>query len=171
MVVGKAAIGSFNLGRTKIRLEGLNHYASVSALLLNGALRIFTSTPKKLDERKHENFMKILFLISITATIILGGYNATVFSLLSLYSKTFLGMSMDDEYVQFFHDTEPIRKTAFWSFVGTILTFNISFVLSLYLQYEGSIRWWITGISSIIIALCCQNWLLIMKYASHIFEN
>jgi hypothetical protein len=78
-------MAKFNLGRAKIRLEGLSHYASVSALLLNGALRIFTATPKKLDDRKDENFVKILFLISITATVVLGGYTATVFSLLGLY--------------------------------------------------------------------------------------
>ena len=151
----------FNLGRAKIRLEGLNHYAGVSALLLNGALRLFTSTPKKLDKRKDENVVKILFLISITATIILGGYNATVFSLLSLYSKTLLGMSMDEEFQTFFEETASIRKSAFTSFVGTILSFNISFVLSLYLQYQGPVRWWITSGSALAIAICCK---LVINY-------
>jgi hypothetical protein len=161
----------FNLNRAKIRLEGLGHYASVSVLLLNAALRLFSATPKKLEPKeKAENIVKLVFVASIATTVILGAYTSTVFSLLSLYSKTFLGMGMDDAYMEFFEVTADVRKSAFVSFVGTILSFFLSFLLSLYLQYEGAVRFWITSITAVAIAICVQQWFLIMKYASVVFE-
>lgn len=160
----------FDLGRAKFRLEGLSHYASVSALLLNAALRLFCSTPKKLDNRKEENAVKIAFLIFTASTVVLGAYTTTVFSLLSLYSKTFLGMGMDDEYTTFIESTSEIRKSAFLSFVGTIFSFNFSFVLSLYLTYEGQVRVWITTITALAIAIGAQNWILLMHYGAKMLE-
>jgi hypothetical protein len=167
----KSSKSAFDVGRAKFRLEGLSHYASVSALLLNAALRMFSSTPKKLDHRKHENVMKIAFLVFITATVICGAYTTMVFSLSSLYAKSFLGMGMDDEYLDFIEATSEIRKTAFLSFVATILSFNFSFVLSLYLSYEGPVRFWITTITTVAILMGVHNYMLIMKYASKMFEG
>jgi hypothetical protein len=162
---------TFDLDRAKFRLEGLSHYASVSALLLNAALTLFNATPKKLDDRKQENAVKIAFVSLVTATVVLGSYTTMVFSLLSLYAKTFLGMGMDAEYVEFFNETLEIRKSAFLSFVGTVLSFNFAFVLCLYLSYEGQVRFWVTTITTVLIAIAAQNWFMIMKYASLALEE
>ena len=170
-VHGAAHDPPFNLDRTKIRLDGLGGYASVSALLLNAALRLFSSTPKTLDQRKWENAVKIFFVALVSATVIFGTYTTMVFSLLSLYSKTALGMGLDKEYVEFFKSTAEIRKSGFLSFVGCVLAFNLSYVVSLYLTYEGSIRYYITSISAVVMAVCIQNWFLIVQYASVMFED
>lgn len=160
----------FDLNRTKIRLEGFGHYASVAALLLNAALRLESSTPTKLDGRKQEDIVKIAFVGLITTSIVLGGYTATIFSLLCIYAKSFIGMGMDDEYTEFFQATEGIRKSAFLAFVGTILSFNMALVLSLYLSHDGRIRFWISSITAVVIAVLAQNGFLIMKYASAMYE-
>ena len=161
----------FRLDRTLIRLEGLGSYASISTLILNAALSLLSSTPKTLDGRKQEDAAKILFLSLILATVICGSYTTVVFSLLTLYSKTSLGMGMDEEFVEFFAATDQIRQTGYASFVATILSFNVAFVLSLYLSYEGPVRFWITSIATVIIAISVQNWYLIVQYASIIFHH
>jgi hypothetical protein len=162
---------AFSLDRTKIRLDGLGSYASISTLLLNAALRLLSSTPKKLDGRKQEDAAKILFISLISATVIFGSYTTMVFSLLTLYSKAALGMGLDEEFVEFFAATHEIRRTGFAAFVTTILSFNFAFVLSLYLTYEGPIRFWITSIAFVMIAISVQNWYLIVQYASLMYAR
>jgi hypothetical protein len=162
---------SFNLERTKIRLAGLGSYATISTLLLNAALRLLSSTPKKLDGRKQEDAAKILFGCLISATVIFGSYTTMVFTLLTLYSNAALGMGLDEEFVEFFAATHEIRRTGFASFVATILSFNFAFVLSLYLTYEGPVRFWITSISCVVIAISVQNWYLVVQYASIIYSR
>ena len=162
---------AFDLDREKLRLEGLSHYGSVSALLLNAALALSNAAPKKLDNRKSENAVKIAFASLIAATVVFGTYTTMVFSLLSLYAKIFLGMSMDEEYTEFFNATLGMRKSAFLTFVGTILSFSFAFVLALYLTYEGRVRFWVTVITTTAISVAVQNCISIMRFASIAFEQ
>jgi hypothetical protein len=158
-----------DINRVRIRLEGLSQYASVSAMLLNAALRL--PAPKKLDENKSENIVKIVYAVAVTSTVLAALYTIMVFSLLSLYSKSFLGMNMDEEYLEFFTNTNPIRKSAFLSFICTVLLFYLSFILSLVQQYEGRLRYWITTGSVIFIAMGIHQWKQIMYFASAMYEN
>lgn len=167
----KSNVIPFDLDRTKLRLDGLGHYASVSTLVLSAALTLSNATPKKLDERKSENAIKLAFVSCIITTVVLGAYTSMVFSLLSLYSKTFLGMMLDEEFVEFFQATAEIRRSAFASFVGAMLSFNAAFVISLCLHYEGRVRFWIATITSVVLAICAQSLILIINSASHMFQD
>jgi len=162
----------FNLNRVKTRLEGFTHYASVSALLLNAVLRLESGTPTKLDGRPTEDAVKVLFKICVAACVVLGSYTATVFSMLSLYSKSFIGMGMDNEYLDFFNVTSGFRKSAFGSFVGTVLSFNIAVVLSIYLSNDkGRVRFWLTAATATVVLYCAQQWYMIMQYASVMYQH
>jgi hypothetical protein len=150
---GEAApAGTFDMGLAKTRLEGLA-YSTVTTLMLNAALRLFSSTPKKLESIpddpdkakvvKLNNSLKVAFGISLSFSAALGLYTTIVFTLMAIYSKTALGMGLQEEYLEFFDKCAPFRLAGFRAFIGTLMTYNVSWVLSLVLNYEGDIRWWL----------------------------
>ena len=162
-------VPALDLDRTIYRLSGIGHYASVAALFMNAALVVLNALPKKFNLTKEDNTAKIIGSAFACATVIFGVYSSMVFSLESLYSKTILGMSRDDEFLQFYEKTSSIREGAFYTFVGAVLSFNGAFVMTLYLNTEGKVRSWLTTGAVILTACCAQHWFSIMSCASRSF--
>ena len=176
-----AADAAFDLTRARIRLEGLSAYGVTCALLMNGALRIFSSTPKKLVDiskmevgteemrvAKMENAATILFAVISTVTVLSGTFTTVIFSLMALYSKTALGMNSDAEYLEFFKMTGPIRKKGFQMYVVSLLGFKGSFILSLFLSGKSKLRYYLSGFAFAISLLSCFYIKRIMDLASAI---
>mmetsp|Transcript_20831 Transcript_20831/g.45231 ORF Transcript_20831/g.45231 Transcript_20831/m.45231 type:complete len:206 (-) Transcript_20831:261-878(-) len=144
------AATAFDLGLSKTRLEGLA-YGTVTSLMMNGALRLFSATPKNLmpvpddaalaKKVRFDNCLKIIFGLCMSISVALGLYTTTIFTIMSIYSKTALGMGLQSDYNKWFEACAPYRQWGFRSFLGTILTFNASWILSLILTYEDDIRW------------------------------
>lgn len=147
-----AGAAAFDMGLAKTRLEGLA-YSTVTTLMMNSALRLFSSTPKKLkpipDDAEEasivrfDNYLKIIFGLCISLSVALGAYTTTVFTLMTIYSKTALGMGLQSEYNTFFDSCAPYRILGFRAFLGTLFTFKMCWILSLILNYKGEARWWI----------------------------
>ena len=135
---------------------------------MNAALRLFSSTPKKLNDDRVDNYAKVLFVAAVGSSIVAGAYTTVVFSLLGLYSKSALGLGKDLAFVQFFDATAGIRKTAFDCFIISLLSFKASFVLSLFLNYEGKVRWWSSGIAAFLAVLSIYSWSRIMVVAGNL---
>jgi hypothetical protein len=155
-----------DLTRVRIRLEGLSGYGVVSALMMNAALRLYSSAPKKLQKGEtHNNIAKILFAISVGASVLAGAYTTVVFSLLGLYAKSAIGMGKDAACMEFMADTEHMRLYAFDAFLVALIAFKSSFVLSLFLNYEGKVRWWASGITAVVSLLSWYHWSSIMGIA------
>jgi hypothetical protein len=159
---------SINLDRTQYRLEGIAHYGSIAAMFMNAALVVMYTVPKNFDERKTENAAKYAATALVCVAVVSGTYTTMVFSLLSLYSKTFLGMGKDQEFLDFFEKTGDIRDGAYFAFLAAIVSFNLSFVVMLYLHTEGKVRIWLTTGALILLAMCAQNWFFIMKSAANL---
>lgn len=158
-----------DLTRTRLRLEGLHQYGVVAALLMNAALRLFSSTPKKLTDadRRVDRVAKVVFTFAVALSTVLGSYTTIVFALLGLYSKRSLGMGHDDEFLRFFAATTGIRETGFDAFLGMLICFKASFLLSLFLNYEGNprLRWWVSGLVLAVDMYAWWNWSTIFKLA------
>jgi len=137
-----------DLTRTRVGLEALHTYSVMTTLLLNCSLRLFSSTPKKLDDKRpsYENLAKIVFAICVAMSVVFGGYSVVVFSLMGLYSKRALGVGKDDAFLAFAARTESIRVGGFNAFLASLLFFKTSFLLSVFLNYEGKFRWWLAGL-------------------------
>jgi hypothetical protein len=149
-----------DLARTSIRLESLNSYAIIAALLLNATLKLYTMTPKQTDSSHHklENIARLIFVLSAGLSMICGAYTTVVFSLLGLYSKTALGLGRDQVFLQFFAATAQVRQQGFNSFLTALLSFEVCFVASLLLNYDAKIRWWLLSLSSIVAILSWSHW-------------
>ena len=168
---------AFDLGRARIRLEGLQMYCTIASLIMNAALDLYSSTPKnqKEDPKKLldrvENWVKILFACNTIATVVMGSYSCIVFVLLGLYSKTALGMGLDDKFLQFFQETHYIRESAFHTFIWGLLSFQGSFICSLFLNYSGWMRWFVLAISSIASLFSIYKWNEILSIAGKILYS
>ena len=90
---------ALDLTRTRVRLEGLYQYATITTLLLNSALRLYSSTPRKLDGPAYVNIAKIIFAFCAAISVVTSGYTTVVFALLALYYKHMLGMGQDDAFL------------------------------------------------------------------------
>lgn len=164
---GGAVETAFDPTRARIRLEGLHSYVVVSTLMLNASLRLFSSTPKPLVKgEKTKNTAKILFTAAIVASVLSGLYTTISFSLLGMYVKTAIGMNKNP--TAFFDATQNIREHAFGAFIVSLSSFNASFILSLFLNYEGRMKWWVAGIAAALSLLSWMQWSTIMSIATQL---
>jgi hypothetical protein len=172
-----AADAAFDLTRARIRLEGLSAYGVTCALLMNAALRVFGGTPKTIQELpekegperrrvRAENIATVVFSASTCLSILCGLYTTIVFSMLALYSKTALGMGIDANYLKFFEMTASIRKSGFDMYVLSLLSFNGSFAMSLFLHYKGPMRMGLSGLAFVFTLFSWVNISRIMGLAS-----
>ena len=168
---GGAAEVPFDLTRARIRLEGLHSYGVVTTLMLNASLRLFSSVPKPrgiVKGDKVNNVARILFTSGIICSILSGLFTTVVFSLLGMYAKTAIGMSKDVGAYAFFDATQTIRENAYHAFIVSLVSFNSSFILALFLNYEGKMRWWVACIAAAISLVSWYQWNSIMTIASQI---
>lgn len=147
---GATATGAFNMGLAKTRLEGLG-YSTVTSLVMNAALRLFSSTPKKLmpvsegkdaSRDRLNNYLKIAFSLCICISVALGAYTTVVFTLMSIYSKTALGMGLESQYLAFFDACAKYRQFGFRAFLGALTSYNFAWIFSILLNYDGKERWY-----------------------------
>jgi hypothetical protein len=138
------------------------------ALLMNAALRLYGSTPKRLEKDKIENSFKILFVLSVGISIICGAYSTVCFSLLGLYSKTALGQGLDASFLEFYAATADVRDRAFRCFIIALLSFEVCFVSSLFLNYDGKLRWWVSGLAAAASLISWLHWQNIIAIAGEL---
>jgi hypothetical protein len=156
-----------DLARTQLRLDSLNSYAIITALLMSAALNLYSSTPKHIEGggRSKENIATKIFVISAGLSIICGAYTTVVFSLLSLYSKTALGLGQDARFLEFFAATTISRRRAFHSFLMALLSFEVCFVASLFLNYNGKVRWSVLVLATAAAILSWCHWQTVINIA------
>lgn len=160
-----------DVGRFKLRLDGLHTYAVITTLLMNASLRLFSSTPKRFQEgERFRNGIKILFSVMVTISILMGSYTTIVFSLLELYSKRALGRHMDVAVAEFFQRTQPVRELAYDTWIGSLVSFQVSFCLSLFLNHDEGWDWKIAIMAGVAGVWCWWKWSTVMTLASAILQ-
>lgn len=134
--------------------KGLS-YGTVTALIIAAALAVSDNTDEKMTpvpdpenstrrERvtiRLDNTLKILFSICMILTVACGIYTTIVFTLMNIYGNTALGLGLNDSFVDFFNACSKYRQFGFYSFICTLISFNVGWLLSVILNYEGKMRW------------------------------
>jgi hypothetical protein len=162
-------LDSAQLDRVRIRLDGLATYVMVSALLVGGILGVFFNTPKAFAAgRVLENAVTAVFLATSAASLVSSVYVTLAFSLVSLYSKTALGLGKDGQYAEFLDATRKERNYAYDAFLLSLVSFQASFVMSLFLAVQGPARWAVAGAAALLMALSCRSVLSILKAATRL---
>ncbi|CAB9518348.1 expressed unknown protein [Seminavis robusta] len=164
---------TLDLGRVRMRLDGLQVYATLTALLTNGCLRLYSSTnsPKQETELSWTDRRALDCFYSATAISILSGsYTTIVFGLISLYSKTALGRGLDEPFLAFWAATTNIRESALESFLWSLVSFELAFILSLFIRFTGKRRIRLVCLACILSCLSFSRWTQIMILAAkHLF--
>lgn len=159
-----------DLANVKIRLEGFNTYGVMTTLMLNASLRLFSATPKAKEGlvkgERVNNAAKLLFTAFIIFSVISGLYTTVVFSLIGMYSKTAIGLEKDVS--AFFVATQSIRDNAFHAFIVSLLSFNSSFILSVFLNYKAETRWWLVAVATGLSFFSWWQWSSIIHAASQL---
>lgn len=160
-----------DVSRFKFRLEGLHAYAVITTLLMNASLRLYSSTPKKFTSQEHvRNVMKVLFSLMVAISIMTGSYTTIVFSLIELYSKRALGRSQDAAVLEFFTQVQPIREQAYDTWLLSLVSFQASFVLSLFLNHDRGFDWKIATFAAVAGILCWWKWSTVMALAAALLQ-
>jgi len=166
---------NFDLTRSRIAIESIQGYVVIAALFMNAALRLFGSAPKKIqpnpDKKKSiktNNIATYIFILSTALSVLAGVFTSTVFSLLSLYSKTALARSLDDKYLAFYERTHDLRRASFHSMILQLLTFSISFVMVLFLNMSGKSRFIVAAGACSALIFIWSNVSKVMTLASEL---
>jgi hypothetical protein len=123
------------LERTMVRLSGLEVYAVVSALTLATAIQCFDAIERKdwlvliTERRMLELAGDALFMICSATGIIAGLHSTLVFSLMTMYGRTAVGMARDDAFATFFANTGLQRYHGFQSFLYSMYAFLLQVVI------------------------------------------
>ena len=179
MAIG--ANGALDIGRVRMRLEGLQAYATLGALLANACLRLYSSVkePNEDDEKTKgevgwrgwmNRLAMDIFLLCVVVSVLSGSYVTVIFSMLSLYSKTALGRGFDEQFLQFFAATASLRERGFASFLYCLASFEMAFILSLALRFKGRRRILIVSLACLLSGFSISQWSTIMHLATvHLF--
>lgn len=122
-------VAPLDFSRESMLIQGLGTYGTITALILNAALRMWTSTKFPKDQSK---FVSDVFYVSTTLCVMSGAFTAILFQLLIVYSKTALGNGNDEGYLFFKSATAACRRLGFRCFLTEVITFVGSFLMSLY---------------------------------------
>ena len=176
-----------DISRVRMRLEGLQAYGTLCALLANGCLRLYssisvpttsernvdsvngddtTTTKKGFTKKLRKRLAYDGFFLCVVLSVLSGAYTTVVFTLLPLYSKMALGRGYDKQFLEFWAATAQIRETGFTAFLSSLVSFEIAFVLSLYLRTRGRRKRMLVTVATIICLASFWEWTTVMKLAS-----
>jgi hypothetical protein len=163
---------ALDLGRVKLRLDGLHTYGVITSLLMNASLRLFSATPKRFETKDAHvsNTVKAVFSVMVATSVLSGSYTTIVFSLLGLYAKRALGRGMDAEFVQFFAASQPMRELAYDTFLVSLVSFQISFCLSLFLTHDEGMNYKLAVFGGVLALACWWKWSTVMMLAKTILK-
>eukprot|EP00978_Attheya_sp_CCMP212_P021478 scaffold62765_cov53-Attheya_sp.AAC.2 len=133
------------LDRTSLRLDGLETYVIVGALISTSSF-----------ECVYQNNIAMNGNLFNYATLFIGGF-ATLFSLYStmifascvLYGRTSVGMKRDRSYANFMRKTQDIRISGFKALDAGLLLFSVDVVLVLAerVPWPVAIPWLVCGLA------------------------
>jgi uncharacterized membrane protein len=119
------------IARTSVRLDGLEVYAVVSALTCATLYQCFESFNcddfGRLYQEGHyiELFGDIVFLFSSATGVLAGLHSTLVFSLITIYGRTAIGMGRDEAFEIFFKKTSLVRFRGFRAFLWSLYAYLV----------------------------------------------
>lgn len=177
---GSSQTPMLDMSRVGMRLEGIQVYATLAALLTNACLELYSniripedekeettsSTAEKQKKRRKHNWAIEAFLLCTAVSVLFGSYTTIVFGLFSILSKTALGRGLDIEFLEFWAQSASIRNSGFESFLCSLICFELSFVLSLFLKFKGRRRQYLVTLATVIFLLSVRRWTSLLHLAS-----
>jgi len=131
-----AAEVALDMGRENMKLSSMALYTTITALIMNACLRLYTSQKFEFghdQDGKRPRSIQILesiFTATSIVCIVCGVYTSVLFCVLGIYSREALWMNNIEGYLLFQQATAVLRKWGFRSFLMTSLSFLTCFLTS-----------------------------------------
>lgn len=168
----EASTAIFDVTRARVRLEGYSTYTIISALIMNAALRLLTSTDTDFKKMGLPTWLhriaQILFVTSISAAVMCGAHCTVIFALVGVYAKMAVGLEMDSAASLFLQNTSQFRRDGFHSFVVCLVGFSISYPTSLFFKIRGKTRWVVFVVGLGLTGLMFSQWMRIIHIATEL---
>lgn len=164
-----------NIERDSIRMDGLEVYAVVSALTSATLYQCFESFDGKdwgimWEESRYLHLAADVLYLFSSATGILAGLHATlIFSLMTMYGRTAIGMGREDAFTILFEKTGLVRLHGFLTFIWSLYAFLIQVGIMITMKTPMSLRLlFFLGIAGFMVHVF-RDTQTIMESASAIF--
>ena len=167
-------------GGAQLRVDGLEPYILVSAITSTASFAVVTQGTFFADGTIYTasgdaiDWLKVLILISSSASCFLGVYAVGIFSFIIMYSKAALAKEEEESqklYQQFFDSTAKYRFKAFLSFYWSLLLFIVNPFLFVIGYLPEDIRLPVGIAAAFPIYFCYRDWNEIIAMASIIFTT
>eukprot|EP00466_Bigelowiella_natans_P010842 jgi/Bigna1/76296/fgenesh1_pg.40_\ len=151
-------------------LEALNHYGVVSALMMNAGLRLYSATP---FTGKHilDKIFGVIFMVLVGTSVFSGAYVTVVFTLIDVYSKIALSYGLPESYENFILATSKFRQSGYKSFLLCLISFTVSFGISLVMKAPVWARMFALGLSSFGVIESFRQWQAIISLAEKLIGS
>ena len=119
-----------SMERNTVRLDGIEVYAVVSALTVASSIACLDSygaSPK--SDTYMDKLLDVFFTISNSVGILSGLHATLVFSLVTMYGRTAVGLGRDLAFSSFFQKTGLQRYRGFQTFLWSLYAFMIQVVI------------------------------------------
>jgi hypothetical protein len=136
MLRGGAKEIALNLGHEGLKMQSMATYSTITALIMNASLRLYTSQKFNIQldadgkRPRRIQWLESIFTASTILCIVCGVFTAVLFNILGIYSKEALGMGNESGYLAFRDATAVFRKWGFRAFMLTAVSFVTSFLTS-----------------------------------------
>lgn len=156
---GGVVNAAFDLGRESYKLQSMATYSTITALVMNACLRLYTSqkfarTTDEATGQKRPRTPEYVFQALAVLCIVSGVFTALLFNILGIYSKESLGLANHAGYLAFRDATAQYRKNGFRAFLTTCVSFVGVFGLSVWERTkEGDRKGQVILVGSIVLAL------------------
>jgi hypothetical protein len=169
---GGAGDATLDLERVTLRLEGLDTYTVICAIVLSAIMDVYSGCETKKFSSRSERIAQYVHAFCTTTSVLSTLYVIVLFSLLTLYAKTAVGMNADEVYLKLLVDTSTYRYVGFQAFVISLGAFEFAFVVNIFLNFRGRLRWLFSGMAAIGTVLCVKEWMVVFRCAStYIFKT
>ena len=158
-------------GRMKTRLESYGSLAVIAALLMNAALRMWSSAPADHDFSGKpwvRRLLRNVFLVASAISIIGGLYSTVIFALVGVYAKSAMGLGLDQQCAIFLKVTHIYRREAYNSFVAALVSFVLSFELAIVAKLKdeaAAVKGAVVGASSLASGFLCERCFRVLQHA------
>mmetsp|Transcript_20269 Transcript_20269/g.49704 ORF Transcript_20269/g.49704 Transcript_20269/m.49704 type:complete len:244 (+) Transcript_20269:132-863(+) len=128
---GAATKVALDMAKESQHLAVLSSYAVLTVLILNAALRLYTSTKfQRNPSDKNDWVLPNLFSFCAGTCVIAGSFTGIMFHLLGIYHKSALGMGNHAAYLAFKEATAGLLQLGFRTFLTCLGSFVATFLIS-----------------------------------------
>lgn len=165
-----------NLERTTVRIDGLEVYAVVSALTSATSIQCFEAfnVAGFMTLWQNEQYMElacdVVFFIAGTTGIVAGLHATLIFSLMTMYSRTAIGMHRDDVLDAFFQRTAMQRYRGFHTFLHSMYAFLVQVTFLITSKCPNEVKMFTFLFTSLAIYMVYRDTQRIISAASMIFQ-